>query len=123
MLALTAREISAAKSSADEKNSIPDAANHTAHQLDHGSAAEELTDKFDSLSATPKHPGESSQDKELSQDNDKEYDGDSDVQNVLPNTHHHHHHHRHRLHTFKVSRDICLYGKKIGEEFEARCGS
>ena len=109
VLALTARDIGAAKSSTDEKGSLPDAANHTAHELNHGGAAQQLTDKFDSLSATPPRPGEPSQGKELSQDDDMKYGGDSDGQNVSPNTRHHHH--RHRLHTFKVTKHNCLYGE------------
>ncbi|KAK8398145.1 hypothetical protein O3P69_003818 [Scylla paramamosain] len=103
VLALTARDIGAAKSSIGEKGNTSDAANHTAHELDHGSAAKEFTDKFDSLPAAPKHSDASSQGKEVSQDGGERHGGDSDSENVIldKHHHHHHHHHRHKLHTFK----------------------
>ncbi|MPC40056.1 hypothetical protein E2C01_033610 [Portunus trituberculatus] len=73
VLALTARDIGAAKSSVDKKGNTSDAANHTAHESNHGSATKEFTDKFDSLPATPKHSDESSQGKEVTQDEDERH--------------------------------------------------
>ncbi|XP_045131710.1 uncharacterized protein LOC123516463 [Portunus trituberculatus] len=103
VLALTARDIGAAKSSVDQKGNTSDAANHTAHESNHGSATKEFTDKFDSLPAAPKHSDESSQGKEVTQDEDERHGGDDNSENVILEKHyqHHHHHHRHKLHTFK----------------------